>query len=399
MTDRVFADWLPAFLKYADVVESPRLMHFWAGVAAISGALRRKVWIDMKRFQWTPNFYIIFVAPPGLVAKSTTADIGMELLKKVPGIKFGPDVITWPALVTAFSEATESFEYNGEYHPMSPLILVASELGNLINPQDRDMINLYINLWDNRKSLEKRTKTSGNDSVEAPWVTMMGCTTPHWIADNMPSATVGGGFTSRCVFVYADKKEKYVAYVDEQVSNTDDKHKEALIQDLEHISTHLAGPYHIEEAARVWGRHWYQKLWDTRPEGLDDDRLDGYVARKQTHMHKLAMVLAASQRDELVITAEDLAAADAMLIDTEKGLSKVFSRIGRTEESLQVERFMNYLKRRVKCTYEEAFQSIHAHFPDFRDYEGVLNGLIRSGQVGMIQEGSKIMLVYRGQLE
>ena len=27
----------------------------------------------------------------------------------------------------------------------------------------------------------------------------------------------------------------------------------------------------------------------------------GYLARKQTHSHKLAMVLAASQRDELVI--------------------------------------------------------------------------------------------------
>lgn len=396
---RVFKDWLPAFLEYADVVESPRIMHFWAGVAAIASCLRRKVWIDMKRFQWTPCFYIIFVAPPGIVAKSTTADISMDLVKKVPGIKFGPDVITWQALVGAFADAAESFQYQDEWYPMSPLTLVASELGNLINPQDRDQINMYINLWDGRKSLDKRTKGSGNDMVEAPWINMLGCTTPHWIADNMPAATVGGGFTSRCVFVYADKKEKFVAYVDEQTSSTDDKHREALIHDLEHISVNLAGPYTITEDARVWGRAWYEKLWNSPPqENLTDEWMEGYVARKQTHMHKLAMVLAASARDDLVITAEDLIVADKMLAQTEAGFKHVFSRIGRTEESLHMERFLQYIRRRGSCSYQEAYLAIHAQFPDFRDFEGILNGVIRAGLVAMVQQGNEFHLKFTGEM-
>lgn len=395
---RVFKDWLPAFLEYADVVESPRIMHFWAGVSAIASCLRRKVWIDMKRFQWTPCFYIIFVAPPGIVAKSTTADISMDLVKSVPGIKFGPDVITWQALVGAFADSAESFQIGEDWYPMSPLTLVASELGNLINPQDRDQINLYINLWDGRKSLDKRTKASGNDLVEAPWINMLGCTTPHWIADNMPSATVGGGFTSRCVFVYADKKEKFVAYVDEQTASTDDEHRQALIRDLEHISVNLAGPFTISADARAWGRDWYEKLWTAPPEDLSDDWMEGYLARKQTHMHKLAMILAVSRSDELVIEKEDLIAADHMLQKTEGGFKNVFSRIGRSEESLHVERLCNFLRRKGAkgCPYEEAFLSIHSHFPDFRDFEGILTGLIRSGQVAMRQDGASMMLAWRG---
>lgn len=394
---RIFPDWLTAFMQYADVVESPKLMHFWSGVSAVSGSLRRKVWIDMKRFQWTPNFFIIFVAPPGVVSKSTTADISMDLLRKVPGVKFGPDVITWPALVEAFAAAAESFEYQDEWHPMSPLTLVASELGNLINPQDRDMINLYINLWDGRKTLEKKTKMSGNDVVEGPWINMLGCTTPHWIADNMPAATVGGGFTSRCVFVYAEKKEKLVAYVDEQTQATDNEHREALIHDLEHLSTALVGPYTIDESARVWGRDWYEKLWtEARHADLQDDRLDGYVARKQTHMHKLAIILAASCRDELVITRDELQLADTMLRSTEADLSKVFSRIGRSEDSLQSERFIQYVRRRGLCPYDEAYLHIHAHFPDFREFEGILSGAIRAGLIGLVQSGSTMMLKYTG---
>ena len=393
---RLLKDWLTSYIDYASVTEAPKLMHFYAGVGALAGALRRRVWIDMKRFTWTPNFYIIFVAPPGIVSKSTTADIAMDLLKQVPGIKFGPDVVTWPALVSAFAAAGESFQYGEDWVPMSPLTLVASELGNLIDPQDRNMINLYINLWDGRKSLEKVTKMAGNDTVEAPWINLLGCTTPHWIADNMPSATVGGGFTSRCIFVYADRKEKYVAYVDEVVSTQDADKRAALIHDLEHISLSLVGPYSITEEARIWGRAWYEEVWKTRPPELDDDRLDGYLARKQTHMHKLAIVLAASRRDELFITGEDLQLANTMLKSVEADLSKVFSRIGRTEDSLQSERLVQYIQRRVECPYLDAYRHIHSYFPDFRDYEGILSGCVRSGLITMFQKGSDFWLKYTG---
>lgn len=71
---------------------------------AIAGALRRKVWIDQAYFKWYSNFYIIpLVAPPGIVSKSTTAGIGMSILREVPGVNFGPDVVTWPAFVEAFA--------------------------------------------------------------------------------------------------------------------------------------------------------------------------------------------------------------------------------------------------------------------------------------------------------
>lgn len=369
-------------------------MHFWAGVGAIAGALRRKVWIDMRAFRWSPNFFIIFVAPPGIVSKSTTADLSMDLLREVPGINFGPDTVTWPALITHMAKSCESFQYGEEWIPMSPVTLVASELGNLLNPQDKDMVNMLINLWDGRKTLEKVTKMSGNDLIEAPWLNLLGCTTPHWIADNMPPATVGGGFTSRCVFVYAEKKENRRAYPDEFVPEDFLERRAKLIRGLEHIATNLVGPYTIIESARVWGREWYDKIWDTRPDHLDDDRLDGYLARKQTHMHKLAMVLAASQRDDLIITPDDLKLADAMLTATEADLGKVFSRIGKSEISLQVDRLISFVEKRGTVPYQDAYRMIHSHFPDFSDFEGVVTGAVRAGYLIYEQKGNQHYLTY-----
>lgn len=382
---RRFSNWIEAYVKYASVTEAPKRMHFWSGISAVAGTLRRRVWLDLKRYQIYPNFYVVLVAPPGIIAKSTTLDVAMRILRKVPGVKFGPDVITWPALVQAFAAASESFEYLGDWIPMSPLTLEASELGSLLNPQDREMVSLYITLWDGRKKFDKVTKTSGSDSVEAPWINLIAATTPHWIADNMPVATIGGGLTSRVIFVYGDRKERYVAWVDEFVDDSDPQTELALYEDLVHISTTLLGPMTVNEEARAWERKRYETFWKINAAEMNNDTLEGYAARKQTHILKTAMVLSAAQRDTRVIQIEDLQLAAAMLDDLEPDMQKVFSNIGRTDDSMQAERFIDYVRKKGTVSYEEAYRMIHIYFPDFRDFEGILTGAVRSGQIRVIQ--------------
>lgn len=357
-------------------------MHFWSGVSAIAGALRRKVWIDQAYFKWHANFYVVLVAPPGIVSKSTTAGIAISLLRKVPGIKFGPDVITWQALVGAFAEATESFQYSGMHWPMSALTIESSEFGNLFDPQNKDMVDLFVTLWDGKQgAFTKVTKMSGNDTVQNPWINIIACTTPAWIAGNFPDYLIGGGFTSRCVFVYADEKEKYVAYPGLSVPKNLAAIESALIADLEHISVALAGPYVLDSAAVAWGEDWYRRHYENRPPHLDDERFGGYIARKQTHIHKLAMIVAASARDQQIIVPEDLATANSMVSDLEVDMTQVFAKIGRSDDSIQAERFIGFVSKKKIVSYEEAYKFIHAYFPDCKEFEGIVMGAVRSGQI------------------
>ena len=383
---RLLPDWLSAFLDYTEHMEAPRFMRTWAGISAIASTLRRKVWIDQDQFIWTPSLYIIFVGPPGVITKSTTTDMSSNLLRQVPGIKFGPNNITWQALATSFADASESFQWppdSGDWNPMSAITLVSRELGSLLNPKDQDLVNLFIELYDGAKSYEKVTKMSGNDTIEAPWINMLGATTPSWIADNVPKSALGGGLISRCIFLYGDEKEKMVAYPADAIRNKE-VHKrveEALVHDLEHLALNLIGPYEITKEAKVWGTKWYVDLWTNAKQHYNDDKIMGYIARKQTHLHKLAMVLAASRKDEMTITEEDLQLADQMLLSIEDSLDKVFAQIGRTEQSVQAERFIKLIEQRGAVAYDEAYRLVHQHFPDMRDYEGILNGAVRSGQL------------------
>ena len=389
---RIFPDWLEAYLEYSSYSEAPKRMRFWCGVSAIAGALRRRVWLDMAYFQWLPNFFIVLVAPPGIVSKSTTAGVAMNLLRQVPGVKFGPDVVTWQSLVQTLEQNQEQFQINGHGAiTASELTIESSELGNLLNPSDREMVDLLITLWDSRKVFSKTTKMSGNNTVENPWINIIACTTPSWIAGNFPEYMVGGGFTSRCIFIYTEEKEKYVAYPSLQVPIGMGETQQALIQDLERISL-LAGSYRLLPSAVEWGNAWYKHHYENRPPALDDDRFGGYIARKQTHLHKLSMVLAASRRDELTLSAEDLSTANDMLTDIELDMPKVFARIGKSEASNQVDRILGALRARGAMTYEEVYRALHSVFPSGTDMEGILSGLIKSGQVHTENVGGTVLV-------
>lgn len=313
----------------------------------------------------------------------------MDILRKVPDIAFGPDIVTWPKLVSTFEESAKSFEFKGEWITQCALTLQSSEFGNLVNPQDREMIDLLVDLWDSREgAFKKATKTSGSDSVENPWINIIAATTPSWIAGNFPEYVIGGGFTSRCVFLYADTKSKLVAYPMRVIPKGLLERQLALAQDLEHIALTLVGPYELTPEAEAWGDKWYVNHHNHPPLLLahDGGRFGGYIARKQTHVHKLAMILAASQRDEMIITLEDIMLAEKMITDLEKDMPMVFSKIGRTEQSIQAEKFIKFIHAQTNdIPFAEAYHYIHLHFPKLQDFESILYGAVRSGQMELVE--------------
>jgi len=207
-SERESRDWLTDFVAAAEWGEAPQFMYFWTGVATIAAALRRKVWIDMGEFVWYPNLYTLIVAPPGIVQKSTTADIGMRLLAEIPGIHFGPATLTWQALYDAFAEVGEEFQIGPQEMAIQfPLVINSSEFGITLNPKDTEMIDQLVHIWDGRP-MSKRTRKDGELKISSPCLNMIACTTPSWIAENVPAYLIGGGLTSRMLFVYADEKAR-----------------------------------------------------------------------------------------------------------------------------------------------------------------------------------------------
>jgi hypothetical protein len=154
---------------------------------------------------------------------------------------------------------------------------------------------------------------------------------------------IGGGLTSRVVFVYGDKKRSLIPYPDEVIPTPDHQRlKDELIADLVEISK-LAGPYQLSPFAREWGRAWYadHNNPDLRPANLVSERYGGYLARKQTHLHKFAIILAAAKRSQLIIEEDDLKEAEIIITENEKDMQKVFESIGVVNQSRYVQEIVS----------------------------------------------------------
>jgi hypothetical protein len=349
---RHFANWLKAYMNYTRDSESPTGFHFWTGVSVLAGALRRRVWIDMKKFQWTPNFYIILVGPPGVAAKSTSISMGTDLLGKVPGIRFGPESMTWQKLAKGLADAIEFVEYTNPLGgksriAMSCLTINVSELGTFMQADNDQLMSFLIRMWDGqRDKFRHETLTGGTVEIDNPWLNIIGATTPSWLKANFPESMVSGGLTSRIVFVFGNKKRGLIPYPDEVIPDAEyDKIQKELISDLAEISK-LAGPYTLSPFAREWGRAWYvdHNNPDLRPPHLASERFEGYLARKQTHLHKFAIILAAAKRNSLVIEEDDLKESDQIISDNEKDMIQVFESIGVTDQKNHVNEIVSIVR-------------------------------------------------------
>lgn len=394
---RRLKNWLSGFAEYARFGEAPDNTLFWTGVSTVAGALRRKVWIDMGYFKWVPNFYVILVAAPGIISKSTTANIGMNLLRQVKGIKWGPEVVTWQSLVQSMAEQREEFvnPETSEFTSMSAITICSDEFGNLLNPADREMVDIFVGLWDGKEgTFEKKTKSSGNDAIVNPWINIIACTTPAWISGNFPEYMIGGGFTSRCVFVYADKKRQLVAYPKRNMEREGNekvlKLKQDLIHDLEAISM-LAGEMRLTEDAFLWGEDWYAKHWAAKHAHLDRDQFGGYLARKQTHIHKLAMVLSASMGDSRLITPDILELAAALTSGLERDMNMVFSKIGQNDITRLAAQLIDIIAREGKMKQSELYKQVF-RTASYNDFSEALQGCINAGHLVLLNSGNEMWI-------
>lgn len=387
---RIFGHWLKAYCTFTSASEAPLDFHFWTGVSTIAATLRRQVWIDQLLFRWTPNFYIIFVGPPGIVTKSTTLNIGYSLLRKVPGIHFGPDSMTWHGLAKKFEDAFEYKIYKNqgkeEKFSQSPITCSVSELGTFLRPDDKGLISFLTDVWDGKeRPFDHTTKSSGEITIENAWLNVIGATTPMWMQNNFPAELLSEGIGSRVVFVYGEQKRHFTAYPS-RITRPADYHDAAqkLTQDLVQMSK-LCGPFQLTEEAFRWGENWYANQ-PKATAALASGRYAGYLARKQTHLHKLAMILSAAQRDDLTITHEDLMEAAAILSTTESSMIRVFESVGVVDEAKFLAEIVTFIRAYGWITPRDLYHGNCHSIMAERDFRTAVRHAIDGGLIEVVTQ-------------
>jgi Protein of unknown function (DUF3987) len=322
---RLLPNWIQAYLAYTAESESPEEYHKWTAISVIAGALRRRVFFDMGYFILYPNNYIVLVGPPGRCKKSTAMRIGRNLLTEIAGIKFTTDSVTRERLIQDLTQALSDGH--------SSMTAYSSEFATLLTSSGMDMVSFLTDIYDSPNVWQHSSKTGGTNTIKAPYLNLIAATTPDWIAKAMPMDTVGIGLTSRIVFVFQDTprvKDPFPVLSPEQV----ELHK-LLVHDLNQMAT-LGGQYLLSSEGKEYYTKWYLSRLET-PNPTGDNRLNGYFERKPMHVLKLAMTIAASMTNDLVLDTFSIEVALGLLEQVEEKMPKVFANVGRNPLSADMD--------------------------------------------------------------
>lgn len=394
---RKLSNWLRSYSELTAISEAPDVFNFWTGVSAVAGVLRRNVWFEQIKFRWFPNFYIIFVAPPGIATKSSTANVGMKLLRDIDGVIMGPSSMTWQGLVAGLQKAQRLIAVNdtgdpltSQYVAQSAITCEVSELGTFLDPKNGELTSVLIDLWDGKETpWERWLATKDDTKIENPWINIIAGTTPSWLKENANESMIGGGLASRVIFVYADKKKRTVAYLEDEIE-LDDYHaqEELLRHDLTEMGK-LRGRFTMDKQAKSFGRDWYNTLWTNPEKHLTDEEFQGYRARKQTHVHKLAMVLSAAAGDDLVISEQTLNLSIKLMAGVEYDMHKVFSSIGNNITSKHVNSILSYLRTYQKLVRRDLWRNcIKSMSP--REFGEATDACVQAGFIHLTSDASEV---------
>lgn len=343
---RALNNWIESYMEFMQNTEPAAVFDKWTAHSMVAAALRKKVKLPYGRINYYPNLYILFVAEPGIARKTQAISFGVKLLSDIPDIVMSADQITKEALLQDL-EASKQEEpmANGEIFVHCSMSIISREFESFIG-QKHDNTKMIVFLTDmfdcSEMPIKYRTKNSGTNVVPSVFVNLLAATTPESLASCLPATAVGGGLTSRFLFVWADDKKckspKPSMTPQELIL------REKLINDLFKISR-IAGDYVMTEEADVRWYDWYMN-YDERCKSRIclDKSFAGWYARKPTLILKMAINRAASEHDALVIEWNHVLKAISDIESLEHDMGYVFRAIGKSDISSDVDTVMQIIK-------------------------------------------------------
>ena len=220
-------EFLQTYLQYVKHTESPQMMHVWSALTGASACMGRHVVLPFGIGDIYPNFFTLLVGPPG-TRKSKAISYSSKIIAANTGVRFAPDDTSgqrqgliaamegdsqldtaeqeWDIIQNAsrVDDLTNVANLNVTVTNASDshvIFACASEFGTFMGEGNVNMTRFLNKVWDG-EDYHYKLKTS-QERLRNPLMTIVGGTTTSDIARILPAESIGQGFMSRWILVFA----------------------------------------------------------------------------------------------------------------------------------------------------------------------------------------------------
>lgn len=378
--------------EYAQDTEVPDIFALWSGIACVGACLGRDCFVDQGHFTIYPNMYIVLVAGSAKCRKSTSINMASDFLSNVPDTRQLSQKMTPEALIAALS-GNSGEEGGTVVLQEAEGIALVDELATLIDSKAfaNGMIPVLTKLFD-CQDFPYETRSRGVELVRNPCLSIFGGSTLHWIKECIPVVAIGGGFTSRIIFVYRDAVAKLIPWPERSDLST--KLRTGIIHDLCEIKK-LRGSFGFTAKAKeVYSKEYKEFIINSKM--FESKNLSGYAGRRHVMLLKLSMIISASNKDTREVDVDDVAVAIRVLKNCEETMPKVLNAI--TSEAIGdiSEEVLSIIIRRGTVARHILVQQVSNRLSS-RELDIILETLLEMEVINAESIGSKIMYNYIGK--
>jgi len=344
---------LKLYMELVEDTESPRAFHIWSLLSGVSACLGRRMHINFGHHDLYPNLFTLLVGNAAS-RKSTAMGTMVKYLRRSTNVRFGPrstggkfqGLITAMLAKKSYEDDLDGDELDAQLQGLNgsgltleglksvvldnvdnriyvdprdshTMFLHATEFTSFVGRGNTELLEFLQQMYDG-EDYDYKLKNEEALVLKDPLITLIGCTTPQNIAEFLPAMAIGQGFTSRIIFVFGSKKYKSVP----RPSKPDEKLEIEVQRLLSHIAYNMEGKFEESPEALDYINSLYEEQSD-----LIDPRFQYYLQRRQTHLIKVAMCLAAARHSK-EIHVQDYEEADKLLKFTEKSMPDALGEFG-----------------------------------------------------------------------
>lgn len=402
-------DLFNLYFDYVAETESPTIYHRWSLIAAVGALLGRKYWMPFGSSRIFPNQYVMLIGNPG-ARKSTAIKTSRRILSAAGYETFAAEKTTKEKFLLDLEGADDESQ-SGKYasnsksrslsandvlqslefgtsdsnHDGIPreIFITADEFNEFAGSGNLDFLSMLGQLWDwddESATYKHRFKNSKSISIYQPTISLISGNTHAGFQLAFPAAAIGQGFLSRLILVYSEpsgRKITFPAVPDERVAV-------ALDAKFHDIKQKVHGPATLTTKAR----HALDVIYRTWKE-LEDYRFKSYSTRRQTHLFKLCLIVAA-MRVSTEIDIQDVVLANTILSWTEKDMDKALGEYGKSRNAEAVQTIMSALYSSTEpLGYDKLFALVRRDLEDKTKLPEIMSGLQAAGKVQFLDKIKK----------
>jgi hypothetical protein len=307
------------------------------------------------------------------------------------GIKMAAESITREALVRELKQSndTQVDVSTGDMFLHASLTIYSQELTVFLGYNNQALMADLVDWYDCGDVWTYRTKNMGTDEIIGVWVNLLGATTPELLQTTLPRDAIGGGLTSRIIFVYEQRKGKTCPAP--FLSKEERELKKLLGQDLDKICM-LSGEFKVTDEFLEKYVNWYTNYSEGNSPN-DDYRFAGYYERRPTHLRKLCIILSASRDSNKMIGIEDFDKALDILEKTERKMAYTFSGVGKSDDAEMMQRVMSSVAASREIDFSTLFQRFYQDVDKFK-LEKMIEALVSMEVVEVDFSGGRKLIKY-----